>query len=120
MGERLLPWLFAEEGVQIGPLPEGTPINLISNIDLGKPVEVVKVLLKVKKRLKDLPPNASPEEARAVLSELVEPLLEVNKCRDFIVNRGHYFGTDYLPAKEGEPGLSDADKMALIEFLKTL
>ena len=105
--------------VQIGPIPEGTPINLISNIDLGKPVEVVKVLLKVKKRLKDLPPNASPEEARAALSELVEPLLEVNKCRDFIVNRGHYFGTDYLPAKEGEPGLSDADKLALIEFLKT-
>lgn len=118
-GQRLAPWLFGEEGVQIGPIPEGTPINLISNIDLGKPVEVVKVLLKVKKRLKDLPPNASPEEARAALSELVEPLLEVNKCRDFIVNRGHYFGTDYLPAKEGEPGLSDADKLALIEFLKT-
>jgi hypothetical protein len=34
-----------------------------------------------------------------------------------VVNRGHYFGTDMF--KE-EPGLSDADKRALIEFLKTL
>jgi hypothetical protein len=55
-----------------------------------------------------------------MFASLVEPLLEVNKCPDFVVNRGHYFGTDYLPESEGEPGLSDADKNALIEFLKTL
>jgi hypothetical protein len=33
-----------------------------------------------------------------------------------VVNRGHYFGTDMLP---DEPGLSDEDKKALIEFVKT-
>jgi hypothetical protein len=33
-----------------------------------------------------------------------------------VVNRGHYFGTDLF--KE-EPGLSDEDKRALIEFIKT-
>jgi len=33
-----------------------------------------------------------------------------------VVNRGHYFGTSYF--KE-EPGLSDDDKRALIEFVKT-
>ena len=33
-----------------------------------------------------------------------------------MVNRGHYFGTD---AFKEEPGLSDEDKRALIEFLKT-
>jgi len=43
-------------------------------------------------------------------------LLEFNKCPDFVVNRGHYFGTSYF--KE-EPGLTDQDKHALIEFLKT-
>jgi hypothetical protein len=32
------------------------------------------------------------------------------------VNRGHYFGTSYAP---GEPPLSDKEKLALIEFLKT-
>jgi hypothetical protein len=48
---------------------------------------------------------------------LVEPLLELSKCKDFVVNRGHYFGTDRLAE---EPGLSDAQKRDLIEFLKTL
>jgi hypothetical protein len=43
-------------------------------------------------------------------------MLELSKCPDFIVNRGHYFGTDY--SKE-EPGLSDSDKNALIALLKT-
>jgi hypothetical protein len=43
-------------------------------------------------------------------------LLALNKCPDFEVNRGHYFGTGMLP---GEPALSDSDKRALIEFLKT-
>jgi hypothetical protein len=32
------------------------------------------------------------------------------------VNRGHYFGTGQI---SGEPALSDSDKLALIEFLKT-
>jgi len=68
-----------------------------------------------------LPPGASDDEARKVFANLVDPshepnLLEFNKCPDFVVNRGHYFGTDYF--KE-EPGLSDNDKLALIEFLKT-
>jgi hypothetical protein len=42
-----------------------------------------------------------------------------------VVNRGHYFGTGFFrdPFKESgevaEPGLSDADKRALIEFVKT-
>ena len=43
-------------------------------------------------------------------------MLELNKCPDFIVNRGHYFGTSYFTE---EPGLTDEDKRALIEFLKT-
>ena len=44
-----------------------------------------------------------------MFKDLVDPLLEVSKCPDFIVNRGHLFGTE----------LPDADKRALIEFLKT-
>jgi hypothetical protein len=35
---------------------------------------------------------------------------------DFEVNRGHYFGTGMVGS---EPALSDSDKRALIEFLKT-
>ncbi|HYP68189.1 MAG TPA: hypothetical protein VEP67_08030, partial [Thiobacillaceae bacterium] len=67
--------------------------------------------------LKALPPNASDQDARTAFANLANPLLEVSKCPDFVVNRGHYFGTDYFSE---EPGLSDMDKWALIEFLKTM
>ena len=40
---------------------------------------------------------------------LVPDLLAVSKCPDFVQDRGHYFGDT----------LSDADKRALIEFIKT-
>ena len=45
----------------------------------------------VKKDLKALPKDATDAEATAVLSNLVDPLLDMSKCPDFIVNRGHYF-----------------------------
>jgi hypothetical protein len=40
--------------------------------------------------------------------------MKLSKCPDYVVNRGHYFGTGY----DNEPALSDTDKRALIEFLK--
>jgi len=51
----------------------------------------------------------------------------LSKCPDLVVNRGHYFGTDFIEPGENReqaisdrgPGLSDSDKRALIEFLKT-
>ena len=111
------PWLANEEGIELGPIPKGTPINLVSNMDLEQRREVLKVLIKAKRDLKALPKGASDAEARAVFADLVEPMLKLSKCRDFVVNRGHYFGTKYF---REEPGLSDADKLALIEFLKTM
>jgi len=53
-----------------------------------------------------------------VFGKHVDNLLGLSKCPDFVVNRGHYFGTGYGPGNN-EPGLSDADKRALIEFIKT-
>ncbi len=114
---RVKPWSVKEEGVEIGPIPKGTPVNLVSNIDMEQRKQVFKVLVKAKHDFKSLPVNASNEEAKAILSNLVEPLLAVSKCPDFVVNRGHYFGTDYA---QDEPGLSDMDKRALIEYLKTM
>ncbi|WP_036264297.1 hypothetical protein [Methylocapsa aurea] len=118
---------FSDEGVEIGPIPKGTPIALLSNLDLDKregiianvkhKVQILDLLLKIKRDLKSLPQSATDEEARAVFANVVNPLLENSKCPDFIVNRGHYFGTDFF--KE-EPGLSDDDKRALIAFLKTM
>jgi hypothetical protein len=71
----------------------------------------------MKRALKQLPPDADDKKATEALSPLVGPMLQFSKCPDLIVNRGHYFGTDKFAE---EPGLSDDDKRALIEFLKTL
>lgn len=118
---RWVPWLFGEGGIEIGPIPKGTPVNLIANLDLdpANKKRLLPLLIKLKKALKAVPEGASDEEAIKVFNErdLVDAMLKLSKCPDFVVNRGHYFGTDYL--KE-EPGLSDDDKRALIEFLKTM
>ena len=113
---RWLPWLFSEEGIEIGPIPKGTPVNLLTNIDLdSNKLDIAKLLLKIKADLKAVE-GKSEKEAAEVFKGLVPDLLKVSKCPDFVVNRGHYFGTSL--SKEGTP-LSDDDKWALIGFLKT-
>jgi hypothetical protein len=122
---RWLPWLFAEGGdITLGPIPAGVPVDLLANLqplpEGANPVahtkEVVDLLAQMKRDLGSVPANASDEELRKHFADLRAPLMKLSKCPDFIVNRGHYFGTSYF--KE-EPALSDADKKALIEFLKT-
>jgi hypothetical protein len=127
LAERLTPQILGEGGIEIGPIPAGTPVNLLSNVNvlpdemsdrqrLGHDKQLLDLLLRVKADLLALPKNATEEQARQVFGNLRGPLLSLSKCPDFVVNRGHYFGTSYF--KE-EPGLSDEDKRALIEFLKT-
>ncbi len=97
---------------RIGPIPEGTPINLLANLDSdGDPVALVAVVLKIKKalleiRLKNLDSAAAKELLKA---EVAPALFAASKCPDFVEDRGHYFGTE----------IPDADKLALIEYLKT-
>jgi cytochrome c5 len=116
---RWLPWLFSEGGVQIGPIPKGTPVSLLTNIDLeSNKVKLVALLLDIKAKLKKVE-GASDEEAAQVFKgdkDLVQKLIGLSKCPDYVVNKGHYFGTEFF--KE-EPPLSDDDKWALIEYLKT-
>ncbi|MFV8817349.1 c-type cytochrome [Haliea sp. E17] len=117
---RWLPWIADEDGISIGPIPPGTPINLISNIDMDKKKDVLKVLLKAKHDLKAAQGAESDQDLKEAFSGLVDPLVGVSKCPDYVVNKGHYFGTDYLnPMFDDSPGLSDADKEALISFLLT-
>jgi len=126
-GERLLPSVFSDGEVKIGPIPKGTPIGLLANLDLlGEGLEgdqktqhqkrVVDLLLKMQHDLGALPANATDDDAKRVFANLVPDLLALSKCPDYIVNRGHYFGTS---AFAEEPGLSDEDKHALIAFLET-
>ena len=108
-------------GIEIGPIPKGIPINLVTNIDLqSSKLDLLKLIKKIKKDLKKLPRDATDAEGKKIFANLVEPLLEVSKCKDFVVNRGHYFGTEFLPSDENETPLNDEDKLALIEFLKWL
>lgn len=120
-----LPWLMkagawlvglVDNGeIKLGPIPKGTPVALIANLNAGKNDPQVgfwtmlKTLKKVKDGLQDVK-GKDPAATSARLAELVPDLVKVSACPDFIVDRGHEFGAE----------LSDADKAALIEFLKTL
>jgi hypothetical protein len=136
--------------LEIGPIPEGTPINLVANVQLApedsnvlqQGVHYWKVFNLFRTAMRDLrirdskepastPPESEPGDLPCGLKErestalkdpstaarplgtrsleLVDRLLDLSKCPDFVVNRGHEFGST----------LSIADKRALIEFLKT-
>ena len=119
---RLFPFIGGEGGsVRVGPFPKGMPIGLITNMDLlgdtlppDKQREHQEKLKRVITRaLRDLKGN--PDFGAALIG-LANDMFEVSKCKDLVVNKGHYFGTDYFFE---EPGLSDADKRALIGFVKT-
>jgi hypothetical protein len=105
----LQPFADSDGYVKLGPIPKGTPINLLANTepDFGQlaalKISLSKALLAIQAR------NLPPEEARKELIKSVPQLLAANKCPDFIEDEGHYFGTD----------LPDEDKRALIEYLKT-
>ena len=87
-----------------------------------------RTLLELGSDLKSLPANASDDQLRQTYANVAKPLLDLSKCPDFVVNRGHYFGTVQFNQQAGltadeqafgqEPVLSDSDKRALIDFLK--
>jgi hypothetical protein len=116
---KAMPNVFHEGKIRVGPFPKGTPINLVSNVDLSKKLGVAGFGISFLRYLESVDPNDSDEVTAKKFEPLIPKLMALSKCNDFIVNKGHYFGTDYLPASEGEPGLSDADKRALIAYLKT-
>ena len=114
--------LFPGDGtsIKIGPFPKGMPVGLITNMDLmgfdlpkdQRPAYLAGLLDLFKQMKVALKPGADPGEVR----KLEEQMLRFSKCRDLVVNKGHYFGTSYFTE---EPALSDDDKTALVEFLKT-
>jgi len=99
-----------------GPIPKGTPVNLLANTDLElngvtKAWRLGRLLLKTADALKTVrTENLTGDAATAELMKLVPALYALNACPDFIHDKGHMFGTE----------ISDDDKLALIEFLKTL
>ena len=139
---RWLPWLVSDGGdITLGPIPKGAPVGVIANIKLrhengdGEITEaehlrtLAELALKLNFDLLTTGTGATDEELRAKFADLQKPLLALSKCKDLVVNRGHYFGTAEFNNQAGlsddekafgtEPELSDDDKRALIAFLKT-
>jgi hypothetical protein len=135
--------LFDKDGsFKLGPIPKGFPIGLAASYqpiaDLyrapitEKAAHVFNFKLFVDKIAANLPtldPAADDQKLLAWGAALREPLLKLSKCPDFVVNRGHYFGTAKFDETDGltndekafgpETPLTDDDKRALIEFIKT-
>jgi len=111
--------------VAIGPIPKGTPINLVANINMElhdnrvSAWKLISFLRGAKKHFREINRIIGNEqlgdtEANALaadqLKQLVPRLVELSSCPDYgHLDRGHLFGTE----------LPDADKEALIAYLKT-
>ena len=100
-----------------GPIPKGTPVNLLANtnLELGgvhKAGDLARLLIESVQVMKSIKREGLTGDAateRWLKSDVVRKLYGLNSCPDFIEDRGHLFGAD----------LPDADKRALIEFVKT-
>jgi hypothetical protein len=100
--------------LRIGPIPAGTPVNLLANVNPDAPPD------QMKQALRDAIDGINEIESRhlegadkeRVLNQKIAPaLMSVNKCPDFVMDKGHSF-----------PWFADMtseDKEALIELLKT-
>jgi len=107
---------LARDGyLRLGPIPKGTPVNLMANANLdlsddGMIADRVRLIARVQANLLRIKTEKLDDEAAGRLFKELEPeLMRISKCPDFVEDRGHLFGS----------GLPDADKQALIEFLKT-
>jgi hypothetical protein len=109
----------------LGPIPPGTPVGFLGQFDplpqesgvladIGRTWRVISMALRLRHDLAAM--HKEPTNAFKTLTPLGRELYELSICPDYVINRGHYFGTDRFGQ---EPGLTDADKLALIEFLKT-
>jgi hypothetical protein len=92
-------------------VPKGTPVNLIMNLHVKDVKDVLQAYV-------DGVLQGQPREDFAELRtknhalgqrRLMEKLVEVNMCPDFIEDRGHTYGRE----------LGDDDKRALIEYMKS-
>jgi hypothetical protein len=119
-GERLFPMFVKNGSVEIGPIPKGTPVSLLANADLLGADLPVNERIAHQRELLNILKIAQHDLKRGVdifaNPQILDELLKLSKCPDFVVNKGHYFGTNLMP---DEPALSDDDKRALIAFVKT-
>ncbi len=124
----LVPGIVAANGdLQIGPIPKGTAVGLLGNFDplpedpgwmaaVARDWKLLGMALRLRHDMAAMPANVDDATAARIFEPLGRELYSLSVCPDYVINRGHYFGTDLFTE---EPGLSDPDKRALIEYLKT-
>ena len=121
IGQRLFPFLFRDGRIEIGPFPQGTPVSLVTNMDVSGAELPPEQQRAHRERLLALLKTMKRELQRKndifASQQVMRDMLAVSKCPDFVINKGHYFGTSLFTE---ESGLSDAEKRELIGFLKTL
>ncbi len=105
-------------GIQVGPIPKGTPVGLLANINPAADRQVLKqTLATLRDAFNEIQSTgADKDENKKRLDEIMKTkvapaLLKINKCPDLVMDRGHYF--------PWFDRISDSDKEALIELLKT-
>jgi hypothetical protein len=125
--------------ITLGPIPKDFPIGLAASYQpsADRPSfkekaayagNFLRLVKSVGKNWSSLDPS-DDAKLLAWTANLRGPLLKMSKCPDYVVNRGHYFGTAKFNETDGlsddekafgtETPLSDEDKRALIEFIKT-
>ncbi len=100
--------------LQVGPIPEGTPVNLIANVNPAQREtgDILRLVGAAKRTFKRIKREGLEGEAKdQVLGEEIGTQLLEHwlKSPDLIEDRGHYFGTR----------LTDREKQDLKTFLKT-
>lgn len=107
----VVPFVLKDKLFEIGPIPKGTPIALLGSLDAEDKGALAAAIFELKavtaeNKLRGI----TGEEAVKRLRETVAPkLFELSRCKDYVEDHGHERGVD----------LSDEDKRALIELLKT-
>jgi hypothetical protein len=102
------------EGVRLGPIPEGVPVNVLANIDPEAAPDKKKAALDALTDflLKNQGRGGDKAQRRMEFEQRAAPaLLEASKCPDFVTDRGH----DYEFIRR----LTDEEKRELIALLKT-
>lgn len=112
----LLLYLFNGElgNLRIGPIPKGTPVNLLANVNPdADPADLRRAITTTVHTLAEIESkHLNDEDAAAKMREEIAPvLLKVSKCPDFVMDQGHVY--------EWFKDMTDEDKNALIELLKT-
>ncbi len=123
-------WLNADyKGIDVGPIPRGTPVNLIMSLDPTKTDKVAPALVAlIRATVQIQKEHLVGEQAYKVLADQAGPaLMAASKCPDFVLDRGHWFGENLNEDPKTNPEESEEWekknnelKEQLIAFLKTL